>query len=687
MEVRGLEADLRRVVRGDVRFDALAKGAWSTDASNFRQVPLGVVLPKDAEDLEAALATCREHGAPITLRGGGTSLAGQAVSDGVVLDTSRYLNRVLELDPDGRWARVQPGLVLDDLRAAAGRVGLTFGPDPATHDRCTLGGMIGNNSCGVHSAYTGRTSDNVHELEVLLYDGTRLTVGPTGPEQLARLVASGGRKAEVYGQLAALAGRYGDLVRHRYPQIPRRVSGYNLDELLPERGLHVARSLVGSEGTCVTVISAKVALAEQFRARSLVVAGYPGVAEAADGVPALLAHRPIGLEGTDARLLAYSRAQSGWDRLGLPPAPAYLLVELGGDTAQEAAALGATVVAELSASHIPAVALDDPLAQRQVWAAREAAVGTASRLPGGGDAWPGWEDAAVPPERLGSYLRGFSQLLERFGYSSALYGHFGQGCVHARIDFELRTEPGVAAYRRFLEEAAELVVAHGGSLSGEHGDGQQRGPLLARMFGGELIQAFREFKAVWDPTGMMNPGKVADPVEEHGVDQHLRVGPSVRLSEPATRFRFPEDDGRLSRAVLRCVGVGSCRRGSGGTMCPSYMVTRDEEHSTRGRARLLFEMLEGEVVKGGWRSREVKESLDLCLACKGCRRECPAGVDMATYKAEFLSHHYRGRLRPRPAYAMGPVGQLAKATSVLRLAPVANALARFKPSAVALRRL
>jgi FAD/FMN-containing dehydrogenase/Fe-S oxidoreductase len=685
--VRGLERGLREAVRGEVRFDALARGTWSTDASNYRQVPLGVVLPRDTDDLEAALAVCRDYGAPITPRGGGTSLAGQAVNDGVVLDTSRYLNRVLELDPDGRWARVEPGCVLDDLRAAADRVGLTFGPDPATHDRCTLGGMIGNNSCGVHSAYTGRTSDNVDELDVLLYDGTRLTVGPTSPNQLARLVASSGRPAQIYRELASLADRYGDLVRERYPQIPRRVSGYNLDELLPEHGFQVARALVGSEGTCVTVLSAKVALADQFRGRSLVVAGFPGVAEAADRVPALLAHRPIGLEGTDARLFTYSRGQSGWDRLGLPPAAAYLVVELGGDTGPEAAERGRLVVAELSADGIAAVALDDPADQRQVWAAREAAVGTASRLPGGRDAWPGWEDSAVPPDRLGSYLRGFERLLEGFGYSSALYGHFGQGCVHARIDFELGTERGVTAYRRFLEEAAELVVAHGGSLSGEHGDGQQRGPLLARMFGEELVQAFREFKAVWDPTGRMNPGKVVDPVGELDVDENLRVGPSIRLSDPTTRFRFPEDDGRLSRAVLRCVGVGSCRRGSGGTMCPSYMVTRKEEHSTRGRARLLYEMLEGQVVQRGWRSKEVKESLDLCLACKGCRRECPAGVDMATYKAEFLSHHYRGRLRPRPAYAMGPVGFWVKAASALRLAPLANALTRAAGPALVLRRL
>jgi FAD/FMN-containing dehydrogenase/Fe-S oxidoreductase len=661
-----------------VRFDALAKAAWSTDASNYRQVPLGVVLPRDTDDLEATVAVCRDFAAPVTARGGGTSLAGQATNAGVIVDTSRHLTRVLEIDPGDRWARVEPGCVLDDLRRAAGRFGLTFGPDPATHDRCTLGGMIGNNSCGVHSAQVGRTSDNVLELDVLLYDGTRLAVGPTSPGELRRVLAGAGRAASIYRQLSSLAERYGEQIRERFPQIPRRVSGYNLDELLPERGFHVARSLVGSEGTCVTVVSAKVALTDQVPARTLVVAGFKGLAEAADRVPELLRHEPIGLEGMDARLLTYSRGQSGWERLGLPPSPAYLLIELGGPTAQDASALGQQVASELLAEGVPSVRLDEPQAQRQVWAAREASVGTVSRLPGGRDAWPGWEDAAVRPDRLGAYLRGFSRLLDRFGYASALYGHFGQGCVHARIDFELRTAAGVGAYRRFLEEAAELVVACGGSLSGEHGDGQQRGPLLATMFGAQLVQAFREFKAVWDPTGHMNPGKVVDPVRELGLAEDLRVGPRVRLHEPATRFAFPEDDGRLSRAVLRCVGVGSCRRSSGGTMCPSYMVTRDEEHSTRGRARLLFEMLEGEVIQGGWRSREVTEALELCLACKGCKRECPAGVDMATYKAEFLFHRYQGRLRPRPAYAMGLVGYWARAASRLRLAPIANAVARSR---------
>jgi len=657
MTWHALEDDLRRSVRGEVRFDAGSRALYATDASNYRQVPIGVVVPRDEEDLIAAVAACRRHDAPLVQRGGGTSLAGQCCNAAVVIDGSRHLAGILEIDPERRRARVRPGTVLDDLRREAGRHGLTFGPDPATHAWCTLGGMIGNNSCGVHSMTAGRTSDNVEELEILTYDGLRLRVGATPEPEIDRIVRAGGRRGEIYRRLRELRDRYAGLIRERFPRIPRRVSGFNLDELLPERGFHVARALAGSEGTCVTFLEATVRLVPAPGARVLVVVGYEDVVQAAEQVPELLAAGPIGLEGMDRFLVdnEFTRRSYREALSRLPEGGAWLLIEFGGDTRAEAAEQARRFTREIGR---PALVVEDPAEQSKIWQVREAAVGTTSRDPRLGDAWPGWEDSAVPPDRLASYLRDLKALLGRFGYGAALYGHFGEGCLHARIDFDLASPEGVREYRSFLEAAADLVAAHGGSLSGEHGDGQQRGELLPRMFGEELVQAFREFKAIWDPGNRMNPGKKVDPLP---LDADLR--PGLRLQSPETAFRYPGDAGSFARAASRCVGVGKCRREEGGTMCPSFMATREEKHSTRGRARLLFEMLEGEVIRDGWRSAEVREALDLCLACKGCRTECPAGVDMATYKAEFLHHHYEGRLRPRTAYTLGFVHWWARLAS------------------------
>jgi FAD/FMN-containing dehydrogenase/Fe-S oxidoreductase len=647
-----LAADLQRAIRGAVRFDAGSRALYSTDASNYRQVPIGVVVPRDALDVEAAVAVCRRHGAPLLGRGGGTSLAGQGCNTAVVLDFSRHMAGVLGVDPERRTARVLPGTVLDDLRAAAAPHGLTFGPDPATHAWCTLGGMIGNNSCGTHSLTTGRTADNVEELEILTYDGLRLRTGATSDGELARIIRAGGRRGEIYRRLREIRDRYGDLVRARFPAIPRRVSGFNLDELLPERGFHVARALSGTEGTCVTILEATVRLVPRPAARALLVLGYPDVFQAADHVLAVLEARPIGLEGMDRFLVENEFTRQPYrDVLSrLPEGNAWLLAEFGGEDSKEAKDRAMNLMDRLSQKvGAPGLLLaTEPRDQARIWEIREAAVGTTSHDPRLGDAWPGWEDSAVPPARLAVYLRELKALLDRFGYGAALYGHFGEGCIHARINFDLATPDGIRRHRSFLEEAADLVVSHGGSLSGEHGDGQSRGELLSRMFGEELVNAFREFKAVWDPDNRMNPGKVVDP---RPLDSDLRL--AHPLSEPATAFLYPDDDNRFSRAALRCVGVGKCRREEGGVMCPSWRVTHDEQHSTRGRARLLFEMLHGETIQDGWRSEEVRESLDLCLACKGCKSDCPAGVDMAAYKAEFLSHHYRGRLRPVQAYSMG----------------------------------
>jgi FAD/FMN-containing dehydrogenase/Fe-S oxidoreductase len=659
-----LAQELRGTVRGEVRFDKGSRALYATDGSNYRQVPIGVVLPRDVEDVIATIAVCRRYGAPLLPRGGGTSLAGQCCNVAVVLDFSKYMNSVIEIDPHKRQARVQPGIILDSLRNAAEHYHLTFGPDPATHSQCTLGGMIGNNSCGVHSVMAGMTSDNIEELDILTYDGLRMRVGKTSDEELERIIGEGGRRGEIYARLRALRDKYADLIRTRYPNIPRRVSGYGLDALLPENGFHVARALVGTEGTCIIVLEATTRLVHSPPARSLLVLGYPNAYTAADHVLEILAHKPIGLEGFDSHLVENMRKkQLQPDNIVLlPEGGGWLLVEFGAETKREADDQARTLMEELKrATNPPFMKLfADPHEAHRVWLVREAALGATVFVPGEPLGWEGWEDAAVPPEKLGNYLRDLFALMGRYGYTSALYGHFGQGCVHTRINFDLTSHDGIRKFRSFMEEAADLVVAYGGSLSGEHGDGQARAELLPKMYGPELVQAFREFKAIWDPDGKMNPGKVVDP---YRLDENLRLGTSYNPPQLATHFRFPDDNGSFATATLRCVGVGKCRRIEGGTMCPSYMVTREEKHTTRGRAHLLFEMLQGNPLTGGWRSEAVKEALDLCLACKGCKGDCPVNVDLATYKAEFLSHYYEGRLRPRSSYAMGLIYWWARVAS------------------------
>ncbi len=649
-----LAAALRARVRGEVRFDDGSRALYATDASNYRQVPIGVVVPRDADDVVAAVAVCRRFGAPILGRGCGTSLAGQCCNAAVVLDMSKYMHRVLEIDPARKIARVEPGCILDTLRAAAEAHHLTFGPDPATHDHCTLGGMIGNNSCGVHSVMAGKTVDNVESLEILTYDGLRLRVGALDDDGLQQAIRAGGRPAAIYARLRDLRDRYADEIRARFPDIPRRVSGYNLDQLLPEAGFHVARALVGTESTCVIVLEATLRLVDSPPVRSLAVLGYPDVYAACDAVPAILEHGPIGLEGFDHRLVEdMQKKQLHVDDLVLlPDGQAWLLVEFGGATRDEADGKARALQDALrQAAPAPAVCLyADPAQQQRVWQVRESALGATDAVPGKPNAWPGWEDSAVPPAKLSAYLRDLRALLDRYGYEGDFYGHFGQGCVHLRIDFDFVTAAGIAHYAAFIDEAADLVVRYGGSLSGEHGDGQARGALLPKMYGPDLVRAFGEFKAIWDPDNHMNPGKVVHP---YAPTENLRLGPDYNPRPVTTFFQYPADEHSFAHATLRCVGVGKCRRLGGGTMCPSFMVTREEKHSTRGRARLLFEMLEGGPLTDGWRSEPVREALDLCLACKGCKGDCPVDVDMATYKSEFLAHYYAGRLRPRTAYTMG----------------------------------
>ncbi|WP_329121008.1 FAD-binding and (Fe-S)-binding domain-containing protein [Streptomyces sp. NBC_01465] len=650
-----LEEKLRRAVRGEIDFGSAARALMTMDASNYRRVPLGVVAPRDADDVAATLAVCREAGVPVVPRGGGTSIAGQATGVGVVLDFTRHMRTVVEVDAEARTAVVQPGVVLDELRAAAGAYGLTFGPDPSTHSRCTLGGMIGNNSCGAHSVAWGTTADSVRSLRVLGYGGQEWRLGQGWGE------APAGLRPLVERNLA--------LLRTGYPQgLPRRISGYAVDALLPENGVDLARAFCGSEGTLGVVTEATVRLVEAPRARALAVLGYADESAAAEAAAGLLSVGPLTVEGMAADLVG--------DAVGLPRGGAWLFVEMGGDGEAEARARAEELVR--GADAVDGTVVWDPAGQRALWRVREDASGTATRMPDGTEAWPGWEDCAVPPARLGAYLRDFRGLLGEHGLRGAPYGHFGDGCIHVRIDFDLMSKKGVQGFRRFSEELADLVVAHGGSLSGEHGDGQARAELLPKMYGDELVGVFGQFKDAWDPDGGMNPGMLARP---HRLDENLRFDVLPREPVPVA-FGYPHDGGDFSAAVRRCVGVAKCRStevsSGSGVMCPSFRATGEEQHSTRGRARLLHEMLAGEVVKDGWQSEEVRDALDLCLSCKGCRSDCPVGVDMATYKAEFLHHHYEGRRRPASHYAMGRLPEWLRLASRLRLAPLLNAAAKVR---------
>jgi FAD/FMN-containing dehydrogenase/Fe-S oxidoreductase len=672
---RELEVRLKATVRGEVQFDLASRALYAADASNYRQLPVGVVLPRDAADVEAAVAACRAVGAAILARGAGTSVAGQTANVAVVFDFSRHMNHLTALDPAARLAVVEPGIVLDRLREAAEQHHLTYGPDPATHSRCTLGGMIGNNSCGVHGLMAGKVVDNVESLDILLYDGTRLTVGRTSEDELRSLTAQGGRVGEIYSRLKALRDQHAERIRQRFPRIPRRVSGYNLDELLPENGFNVARALVGSEGTCATILSATLNLTDSPPFRILTVLAFDDPFQPADVVPRVLEFGPIGLEGFDGTMVSFMQRKrlALADVALLPPGEGFLLVEMGGWTAEEAQArTDALVGASKSWSEFSRARTYSAADAARVWRVRESGLGATVFVPGEPERHEGWDDAGVPPERLGAYLRGLTALMSEYGYSSPLYGHYGQGCAHLRINFDFHSAEGLRKFREFLDRAADLVLSLGGSLSGEHGDGQARAALLPKMFGPELVEAFREFKSIWDPDNRMNPGKLSDAVRVYDPVQNLRhrlVEPGQRSHSNArleshssleTHFVLLSDEGSLERATARCVGVGACLQSEGGVMCPSYRATRDEQHSTRGRARLLWEMLAGALRSEGFQSQAVHQALDLCLSCKACKTECPVAVDMATYKAEFLAQKYKGRLHPLHHYVFGYADKLAR---------------------------
>ncbi len=640
---RELAAALRRAGLEDVDPGDRRRAEYSSDASNYRVVPSVVAFPRHVDEVAAALRVAREYGVAFTARGAGTSIAGNAVGSGIVLDFSRHLNRVTAVDPDAGTAVVEPGAILDAITLAAAPHGLRYGPDPSTHARATIGGSLGNNACGARALAYGRTADNVVDLDLLTADGTRFTAKRYGRAGLD----SDGPEGPLLAKLAGIVDERLGLIRTEFGRFTRQVSGYSLEHLLPENGVDLARFLVGTEGTLGVILGATVRLVESPPAVALAVLGYADMASAADAVPDLLPHRPVALEGMDARLVGVVRARRGAAAVpDLPRGDGWLFVETAGPTEAEARAAADKLI--LDAGCLDSAVVTGPAA-RALWRIREDGAGLGGRTPAGAPAWPGWEDAAVPPDQLGAYLREFSALMGEYGLDALAYGHFGDGCVHARIDFPFSTAP--STYREFVVAAAQLVGRHGGSMSGEHGDGRARGELLPYMYSPEAIETFAAVKHAFDPADVLNPGVIVAPAP---IDADLRV-PAAKPLRTDLAFAYPHDDGDLSVAVHRCVGVGKCRAdttAAGGVMCPSYLATRDEKDSTRGRARVLQELANGSLVDG-FKSAELAESLDLCLSCKGCASDCPAGVDMATYKAEVLHQRYRRRLRPPAHYALG----------------------------------
>jgi FAD/FMN-containing dehydrogenase/Fe-S oxidoreductase len=643
----------------DVDDSTTTRALYSTDASLYRVVPQVVVRPRSTEEILATIDACRTTGTPLTSRGAGTSIAGNAIGTGVVMDFTRHLNRVQAIDVEARTARVEPGTVHAVLQKAATPLGLRFGPDPSTHTRCTVGGMIGNNACGSRALAYGRTADNVVELDVVTMAGEQLTLGGGATPSSPTLDALRG---VVAGDLAT--------VRTEFGRFGRQVSGYSLEHLLPENGFDVATFMAGTEGTLATMTSATVRLVEDPPFRQILALGYASMADAADDVPSLLPFGPTACEGLDSRIVDVYRSHRG-SVPDLPRGQGWLFLEISGEHPGEVADTIARAAREASA--VDHRIVTDAGEQAVLWRIREEGAGLATRtLPG--KALSGWEDAAVPPEKLGTYLRELDALLRENDLDGVPYGHFGDGCVHIRIDFPLDADGGHQIFRRFLTDAATQVAAHAGSLSGEHGDGRARSELLPLMYSGAAISLFEQVKAVLDPDDLLNPGVLVRPA---AVDADLRGPESIRSpgrEQMSQRLglRLLHDDGDLGKAVHRCTGVGKCiadNKGSNGVMCPSFQATRDEKDSTRGRARVLQEMIDGRLVTGGFRAPEVHEALDLCLSCKGCLNDCPTGIDMASYKSEVLHQSYRGRIRPRAHYVLGRLPFWAKVTSpIARLA-------------------
>ncbi|MFI6824512.1 FAD-binding and (Fe-S)-binding domain-containing protein [Micromonospora sp. NPDC050187] len=636
-----LVGELRRAGL-EVRDDTGTRAMYSTDASLYRIPPMAVVRPRAADEVAATLEIARAAGVPVTSRGAGTSIAGNAVGRGIVLDFSRHMNRVLSIDPGARTAVVQPGTVHAALQKAVLPYGVRFGPDPSSHTRCTIGGMIGNNACGNRALGYGRTSDNVRGMTQLLASGEFLV---TWHDDDGTPVAHG--PAGLLASLRQVMGRHLATARTEFDRFGRQVSGYAVQHLLPER-FDLNQALVGSEGTLAVVTEATVRLVEDPDHRVLVAIGFEDIVRAGAAAPTVKAFGPTACEGMDERLVAVLRSCRG--DAAVPPLPrgrAWLFVEIAGDDRGEVLDRARALIR--AGLGVESILVDDPATAARLWRIREDGAGLAGRAPSGRPAWPGWEDAAVPPEQLGSYLARFDELVTSYGMTSAPYGHFADGCMHVRLDYPLDRPDGLRLLRRFLVSAAELVAEYGGSLSGEHGDGRARGELLPKMYSSDAIALFGQIKHAFDPDNLLNPGVLVDP---DPFDADVRVAAVVPYRSRLA-FAYSDDDGDLAQAVHRCTGVGKCRAdnsAAGGVMCPSYLATREEKDSTRGRARVLQDVVRGAV---DWRDPAVADSLDLCLACKGCASDCPTGIDMATYKSEALHQRYRGRPRPLSHYTLG----------------------------------
>ena len=699
--------DLRALI--DVDASSGTRARYSSDAGLTRIPPLAVAFPRTPEQAIAAFAIARAHGVPLTARGGGTSCASNAIGPGLVLDFSRHMNRVISVDPEARTATVEPGCVGSTLQAAAAKHGLRFGPDPSSQNRATIAGMVANNACGPHATAWGRTSDNIVSLDCVDGQGRRFTA-TTGHDAAL---------SDVPG-LASLIDSHLAPIRTELGRFKRQVSGYSLEHLTPEGGRNLAAMLAGTEGTLVLILSITVRLVPLPDAPVLAALGYRSMIEAADDVPALLTHSPLAVEGMDRRLVDVVRAHKGPGTVpALPDGEGWLLVEVGAPGEDVTASLERARALCANSAAIDTVVYPPGAQASALWRIRADGAGLGGRTPpdgeGGGDqqAWPGFEDAAVPPENLGAYLRDFTALMEEFDIDGLLYGHFGDGCVHVRLAMPLDTPEGVAHSRAFLQSAARICAAHGGSVSGEHGDGRARGELLRFMYSPDVLDLFARVKHVFDPNNLLNPGVLAAPMDEAEAAFRARVrkagatgvagvagnsGGTLELQPgvdpldfglrrvaarplPADGgFAFTHDGGDFTSAVHRCTGVGKCRAGVSGTfMCPSYLATREEKDVTRGRARILQEAANSQLVKA-IDSPEVLEALDLCLACKACSADCPAGVDMARYRSEALFRTYRGRIRPLSHYTLGWLPRLTRVTArVPGLAAVANAVMSVAP--------
>jgi FAD/FMN-containing dehydrogenase/Fe-S oxidoreductase len=669
-----LERELRRVVEGEVRFDAYSRLLYSTDASMYQVEPIGVVLPRSKDDVHAVLELANRYNVPVLPRGGGTSLAGQTVNHAIVLDFSKYMHRVLEVSQEERWCRVQPGLVQDELNAHVRPLGLLFGPDTSTSNRATIGGMSGNNSAGSHSIAYGKTLDHVLELACLLADGSEVVLRDLTPEELQAKCRADGLEGQVYREVRRLVDDHADEIRARYPRIMRRVSGYNLDEFVKPQPFGLHRLAVGSEGTLVVVVEMKMRLVPRPRFTALDVIHYDDLQAALDSSVDLLTTGPYAVELTDKMILDLARnniEQRG--RMGFvqgDPA-AIMIVEYAGDSEAEVRAKIEALEALRErkrigyASHVAY----DPAAQQSIWKLRKAGLGLLLGTKGDRKPIAFVEDTAVEPAKLGSFITRFREVLARHGAAAGYYGHCSVGCLHIRPLIDLKDAAEIRKVQAIAEEITALVIEYGGALSGEHGDGRARSPFNETLYGPRLYEAFRQVKRAFDPKGLLNPGNVVDAPP---MTEHLRYGAAYRAWEPETVLDFSAQGG-FAGAVEMCNGIGVCRKKLEGTMCPSYMATLDEEHSTRGRANALRAVLSGRAPRGDFTGRRLYEILDLCLECKACKAECPANVDMAKLKYEFLAHYYRARGLPLRNRLFGRIHALARLGSAL--APVSNWIA------------